>query len=92
MQEMPTGYPVRRRKEQGFRAEHVDGYRQMCWEWLEWTMSKKKKKKKKKGFYSGTSSTEGAESGEASPLGRWLGRRASHRIPVPRMPLPWTRL
>ncbi|KAL8603786.1 hypothetical protein ACOMHN_058521 [Nucella lapillus] len=41
MQEMPTGYPVRRRKERGFRAERVDKHGQMCREWLEWTMRDK---------------------------------------------------
>ena len=35
MQEMPTGSPIRRRSENGFRPEFVDKYGRMAWCWLE---------------------------------------------------------
>ena len=38
MQDMPTEHPIRRRKENGFKAENVDFYGHKCREWLEWTM------------------------------------------------------
>eukprot|EP00745_Piridium_sociabile_P036628 TRINITY_DN66001_c0_g2_i4.p1 TRINITY_DN66001_c0_g2~~TRINITY_DN66001_c0_g2_i4.p1 ORF type:complete len:335 (-),score=34.64 TRINITY_DN66001_c0_g2_i4:1004-2008(-) len=41
MQDMPTENPVRRRKEQDFKAETIDKYGQMSREWLEWTMYSK---------------------------------------------------
>jgi hypothetical protein len=36
MQDMPTEHPIRRRLENGFKAERLDHFGQMAKEWLEW--------------------------------------------------------
>ena len=38
IQDMPTEDPVRRRKENHFKAEKIDRFGHMAREWLEWTM------------------------------------------------------
>jgi G:T-mismatch repair DNA endonuclease (very short patch repair protein) len=44
MQAMPTGTPIRRRRENGFKPEFVDKYGRLAWEWLELISSDSGKK------------------------------------------------
>ena len=46
MQQMPTEHPIRRRKENGFKAEYVDTFGFMAREWLEWKTYENRQKDK----------------------------------------------